>query len=78
MVATLNNSNISKSETKVKPGQILSKISRLGDLQDDVTMEALRRAADIRKAWSTAEVARRKQVGQKRLSELKNLLAFSN
>jgi len=49
----------------------------MGDLQDDATIEALRRAANIRKTWSDEEVARRKQIGQQRFAELKNLLGSS-
>lgn len=78
MVATLQKSNITTSETKSKTAEAFLKVARLGDLRDDATMDALRRAAEIRKAWSKAEVAKRKQVGQQRLTELTNLLAFSN
>ena len=78
MVATLKKSNIARSETKPKTAEAFLMVSRLGDLKDDATMDALRRAAEIRKAWSKAEVAKRKQVGQQRFSELKNLLAFGN
>ena len=78
MVATLQKSNTVASETKSQTADALLKVSRLGDLRDDATMDALRRAAEIRKAWSEEEVAKRKQVGQQRLSELTNLLAFGN
>ena len=49
-------------------------VSRLSDLNDDVTLNALRRAAEIRQAWSEEEVARRKTVGQQRRNELTELL----
>lgn len=78
MVATLKKSNFVRSKTKVQIAEAFLKASRMGDLQDDATMDALRRAAEIRKTWSNAEVARRKQVGQQRFSELKNLLVSSN
>lgn len=78
MVATLKKSNFVRSKTKVQITEAFLKASRMGDLQDDATMDALRRAAEIRKTWSNAEVARRKQVGQQRFSELKNLLVSSN
>ena len=78
MVATLKELNTVSSETKKQSSEAFLKVSRLGDLQDDATMAALRRAAEIRSAWSSDEVARRKQVGKERLSELKNLLAISN
>lgn len=78
MVATLKKSNIAPSKTKVQSAEAFLKVSRLGDLQDDATIDALRRAAEIRRAWSNAEVARRKQVGQQRFSELENLLFSSN
>ena len=77
MVATLKQSNIVRSKTKSNFAEEFLKASRMGDLTDDVTMEALRRAADIRKTWSDAEVARRKQDGQQRFSELQNLLNAS-
>lgn len=78
MVATLKKSNFVRSKTKVQIAEAFLKASRMGDLQDDATMDALRRAAEIRKAWSNAEVARRKKVGQQRFSELTNLLVSSN
>ena len=78
MVATLKTLSIAPSATKTQTVEAFLKISRLGELHDDATMDALRRAAEIRDAWSDTEVARRKQVGKQRLCELKNLLAFSN
>ena len=78
MVATINPSPRS-SNTASKKGSDQSvsaflHVSRLSDLNDDVTMNALRRAAEIRQAWTEEEVARRKTVGQQRRSELKELL----
>ena len=77
MVATLQNSNTVRSKTK--PSNAFLQVSRLGDLTDDATMNALRRAAEIRQTWSTEEVARRKNVGQQRRAELGRLLdSFEN
>ncbi len=78
MVATLKKLNTGSSETKTKSAESFLKVARLGDLMDDATMDALRRAAKIRSAWSADEVARRKQVGRERLCELKTLLAINN
>ena len=73
MVATLQKSNTARSKTK--SASAFLQISRLGDLKDDATMNALRRAAEIRRTWSSDEVARRKNVGQQRREELTQLLA---
>ena len=77
MVATLQTSKTVGSKTKTKSAEAFLQVSRMGDLQDDATIEALRRAANIRKTWSDEEVARRKQIGQQRFAELKNLLGSS-
>lgn len=74
MVATLQKLNIARSETKSQLAEAFLKVSRLGDLQDDATMDALRRAAEIRRTWNDKEVARRKNVGQQRRSQLAQLL----
>lgn len=76
MVATLKKSSIKKSESKAKTAEAFLLASRLGDLKDDATMDALRRAAEIRKTWSKAETALRKEVGRQRFCELRDLLAF--
>ena len=73
MVATLQKSNTVRSTTK--SASAFLQVSRLGDLTDDATMEALRRAAEIRRTWSAEEVLRRKNVGQQRREELSRLLA---
>ena len=79
MVATINPTprtadTSSKKEANQTTGAFLH-ISRLSDLNDDVTMNALRRAAEIRQTWTEEEVARRKNVGQQRRNELTELLA---
>jgi len=75
MVATLQKSNSAGSKTKTKSSSAFLQVSRLGDLNDDATMNALRRAAEIRRTWSTEEVVRRKNVGQQRREALTRLLA---
>jgi hypothetical protein len=75
MVATLQKIDVVASETKHQTADAFLKVSRLGDLHDDATMDALRRAAEIRRTWNDKEVARRKSVGQQRRNELAELLA---
>lgn len=57
-------------------------VSRLGDLRDDIhddfTIEALRRAAAIRKTWSAQEIAQRQQVGQQRRDQLSKMLSAAS
>jgi len=78
MVATLNQStrqsNITNQTVSNRSAQSFLNSSRLSDLHDDVTMEALRCAAAIRKTWSEEEVARREKIGQLRRDELNQLL----
>ena len=79
MVATINQSprttNNASQEGSDRSAVAFLNVSRLSDLNDDVTMNALRRAAEIRKTWTEEEVARRKTVGQQRRNELTELLA---
>ncbi len=78
MVATLNKStrpsSIANQSASVGSVACFLQISRLSDLHDDATMEALRRAAAIRQTWSQEEIERRKSAGQQRRNELAELL----
>lgn len=77
MVATLNQTTTDTANTATKkrfPESFLT-VSRLGDLHDDATMDALRRAAAIRETWSAQEIAKRQQVGQQRRDQLSQMLS---
>ena len=78
MVATINQTPRTTDTTSQRDAgrttAAFLNISRLSDLNDDVTMNALRRAAEIRQTWTADEVARRKTVGQQRRNELTELL----
>lgn len=79
MVATLNQSprrsDIANQSDPVCSAESFLHVSRLSDLNDDATINALRRAAEIRHTWSDEEVARRKTIGQQRRDQLAQLLA---
>lgn len=83
MVATLNQNTTTTQNANTKTNarsrerfaESFLTVSRLGDLHEDETMEALRRAAAIRKTWSDQEIAKRQQVGQQRRDELSKMLS---
>ncbi|MDB4766535.1 hypothetical protein OAG71_02475 [bacterium] len=82
MVATINKlTRTPNTASQTKSGQsatAMLNVSRWSDLSDDATMNALRRAAEIRQTWTEEEVARRKHVGQERRNELSELLTGLN